>query len=71
MEREDRPKELHTEADDEKPLTSREAEVMGEQAVRRLRDIPKERQTVFGEVDEGFDNEDQADAHHADPGEHV
>ena len=71
MEREDRPNELHTEADDEEPLTSREAEVMGAQAVRRLRDIPKERQTVYGEVDEGFDNEDQADAHHADPGEHV
>lgn len=71
MEREDRPKELHTEADDETPLTSREAEAMGEQAVRRLRDIPAERQTVYGDVDEGFDNEDQADAHHADPGEHV
>ena len=71
MEREDSPNELHTEADDEAPLTPREAEAMGEQAVRRLRDIPAERQTVYGEVDEGYDNEDQADAHHADPGEHV
>ena len=71
MEREDRGKELRTEADDEEPLTSDQAGAMGEQAVRRLRDIPKERQTVYGDVDEGFDNEDQADAHHADPGEHV
>jgi hypothetical protein len=71
MEREDRPVELQTEFDDEDPLTAEEARAMGEQAVRRLRDIPKERQTVYGEVDEGFDNEDQADAHRAGPGEHL
>lgn len=70
MERDDdRP--LHTQTDDEDPLTSDEAAVMGAQAVRRLRDIPKERQTVYGEVDEGYDNEDQADANQAGPGEHV
>ena len=71
MERDDRGRPLHTEADDEAPLSSDEAAVMGAQAVRRLRDIPKERQTVYGDVDEGFDNEDQADAHHAEPGEHL
>ena len=71
MEREDRPNELRTEADDEAPLSSREAEAMGEQTTRRLRGIPPERQTMYGDVDEGYDNEDQADAHHADPGEHV
>lgn len=71
MERDNRPSELHTEADHEEPLTPDEAAAMGEQAVRRLRDIPKERQTVYGEVDLGFDNEDQADAHHAEPGEHL
>jgi len=70
MERDDdRP--LHTQSDDDEPLTSDEAAVMGTQAVRRLRDIPKERQTVYGEVDEGYDNEDQADANQAGPGEHV
>jgi hypothetical protein len=71
MERDDRPIELQTEADDLPPLDLGEARAMGEQAVRRLRGIPESQQTVYGEVDEGFDNEDQADAHHADPGEHV
>jgi hypothetical protein len=71
MEREDRGRQLHTEADDEEPLTSEEAEVMGSQTARRLRDIPIERQTVYGDVDEGYDNEDQADANQAGPGEHV
>jgi len=71
MEREDRGRTLHTEADDEEPLSSDEAAVMGAQAVRRLRDIPKERETVYGEVDAGYDNEDQADANSAGPGEHV
>ncbi|HTX03385.1 MAG TPA: hypothetical protein VMD07_06875 [Candidatus Acidoferrales bacterium] len=71
MEREDRGRQLRTEADDEAPLSSDEAAVMGAQAVRRLRDIPKERETVYGDVDEGYDNEDQADANQAGPGEHV
>lgn len=71
MEREDRGRPLHTEADDEAPLSSNEAAYMGSQAARRLRDIPKERETVYGDVDEGFDNEDQADANQAGPGEHV
>ena len=71
MEREDRDRELHTEADDEEPLTQREAGAAGEQTARKLRGVPENVQTVYGEVDEGFDNEDQADAHHAEPGEHV
>ena len=71
MERDDRPTELQTEADDEEPLSLEEARAMGEQAVRRLRGIAQSQQTVYGEVDEGFDNEDQADAHHAEPGEHL
>ena len=71
MHRDDRPTELHTEADDLDPLTPTEAAAMGEQAVRRLRDIAKDQQTVYGEVDEGYDNEDQADAHHAERGEHL
>jgi hypothetical protein len=71
MERDNPGHPLHTEADDEEPLTSEEAEVMGSQTVRHLRDIPAERQTVYGDVDEGYDNEDQADAHHAEQGEHV
>ncbi len=71
MEREDSGRPLHTEADNEKPLDSEEAAVMGAQAVRRLRGIPKDRETVYGDVDEGYDNEDQADANQAGPGEHV
>jgi len=71
MERDDRPEELHTEADDLPPLDPSEAAVMGNQAVRRLRDIAPGQQTVYGEVDEGFENEDQIDAHHAEPGEHL
>jgi hypothetical protein len=71
MERDNPGRPLHTEADDQEPLLSEEAAVMGGQAARRLRDIPIERQTVYGDVDEGYDNEDQADAHHAEPGEHV
>lgn len=71
MERDDRPTELHTEVDDDDPLEFDQARAMGEQAVRRLRDIAKQQQTVYGEVDEGFENEDQQDAHHADPGEHL
>lgn len=55
MEREDRGQELHTEADDEEPLSPREEDVL----------------TIYGDVDEGFENEDQADAHHAEPGEHL
>ena len=71
MEREDRPDELTTEADDLPPLSPSEAAVMGNQAVHRLRDIAKSQMTVYGEVDEGFENEDQADAHHAERGEHL
>lgn len=71
MEREDRPEELRTEADDLPPLDADEAAVMGNQAVHRLREIAPGQQTVYGEVDEGFDNEDQADAHHAERGQHL
>ena len=68
---EDTPERLHTEADDVPPLEADEAAAMGEQAVRQLRNIPESRQTVYGEVDEGYDNEDQVDAHHAEKGEHL
>ncbi|MBV8354796.1 MAG: hypothetical protein JO101_05720 [Candidatus Eremiobacteraeota bacterium] len=71
MNRDDRPSELRTEADDEEPLDTSEAAVMGRQAVHRLRDIAKNQMTVYGEVDQGFENEDQADAHRAQPGEHL
>jgi len=71
MERDDRPTELHTEADNLEPLSRREAGVAGEQTERKLRGIPESAQTVYGDVDEGYDNEDQADAHHAEPGEHL
>ncbi|MBV8602797.1 MAG: hypothetical protein JO359_14635 [Candidatus Eremiobacteraeota bacterium] len=68
---EDTPKELHTEADDLEPLRPEESGAMGGQTARHLRGIEESRETVYGEVDEGFDNEDQADAHHAERGEHL
>jgi hypothetical protein len=52
------------------PLSEREAAAMGSQRPRPLRDIPEDAQTVYGEVD-GPETEDQYDAHHAEPGEHV
>jgi hypothetical protein len=71
MERDDRPTELHTEADDEEPLSPREEAAAGAQTDRRLRGVPENAKIIYGEVDEGYDNQDQADAHHAEPGEHV
>ena len=67
----ERPRELHTEADDEEPLTPREEGVAGAQTDRPLRGVPENIKTVYGEVDEGYENQDQADAHHAEPGEHL
>lgn len=65
----DRPKELHTEADNVPPLSAREAMAMGWQTPRMVfgRRIPGE--IVYGETD-GFENEDQYDAHHADRDQH-
>ena len=52
------------------PLDSREAAAMGSQRPRPLRDIAEEAETVYGEVD-GPETEDQFDAHHAEPDEHL
>ena len=52
------------------PLDEREAAAMGSQRPRPLHDIPDDAQTVYGEVD-GPETEDQYDAHHAGPDEHV
>jgi hypothetical protein len=58
----DETRELHTEADDERPLTRHEAEVAG------LTPTPE---TVYGE-DSYFPNEeDKRDAERAGPGEHL
>lgn len=56
---------------DQTPLSSEEAEVMGRQSERDVRGEPLRRQTVYGDIEGSVDNEDQADAHHAEPGEHV
>jgi len=55
----------------EEPLTVEEAEVMGRQTERSIRGEPLRRQTVYGDIGGTVENEDQADAHHAEPGEHV
>jgi hypothetical protein len=52
------------------PLDEREAAAMGSQRPRPLHDISEDAQTVYGEVD-GPETEDQYDAHHAGPDEHV
>jgi hypothetical protein len=61
-----------TKADEEAltPLDEREAAAMGSQRARPLRDFKPGEQTVYGEVD-GPENEDQYDAHHAGPDEHL
>jgi len=52
------------------PLDSREAAVMGSQRPRPLAGIDESSETVYGEVD-GPETEDQFDAHHAEPDEHL
>jgi hypothetical protein len=67
----DAPRELHTEADELSPLSPTEAKYMGNQVDKKIPGVPASAMLVYGEVDEGFENEDQYDAHHAEPGEHV
>ena len=71
MMRDDRPTELHTEAEDDEPLAPDEAGAMGNQTVRTMRGVPEKRELVYGDVGVGPENEDETDAHHADPDEHV
>jgi len=71
MNREEQPRELRTEADDLPPLSKREAEAMGRQTETHTRGERISEQIVYGDVDGSVENEDQADAHHADPGEHL
>jgi len=52
------------------PLDSREAAAMGSQRPRKLHGIPEDEETIYGEVD-GPETEDQFDAHHAEPDEHL
>lgn len=44
---------------------------MGRQSERDVRGEPLRRQTVYGDIEGSVDNEDQADAHHAEPDEHL
>lgn len=66
----DEPKDLHTEADDEAPLSAKEADAMGFQVPRQIPGHRLSAETVYGEMD-GVENEDQYDAHHADPDQHL
>lgn len=70
MNGEEQPRELQTEADDLPPLSNREAQAMGRQTETRTRGERISDEVVYGDV-ESVENEDQADAHHADPGEHL
>jgi hypothetical protein len=60
--RSERTRELHTQADDERPLTRREVDVAG---------ISQTPETVYGEDSINPNEEDQRDAERAGPGEHV
>jgi ketosteroid isomerase-like protein len=63
-------RDIVAEEEAREPLSEREAAAMGSQRPRPLRDISEEAETIYGEVD-GPETEDQYDAHHAEPGEHV
>jgi hypothetical protein len=67
----EQPGELHTPADDLKPLTRREAESMGRQTETATRGEPVADQVVYGDVGDTVENEDQSDAHHAESDEHL
>ena len=56
------PRQLRTQGDDEAPLSRREADVAG---------ISMTPEVVYGESDEDQNRDDQRDAHHAEPDEHV
>lgn len=71
MNAEKRTGELHTEADEAPPLSPREAESMGRQTETHTRGERIREQVVYGDVGGSVENEDQTDAHHAEPGEHV
>ncbi|HTJ25905.1 MAG TPA: hypothetical protein VMA36_07060 [Candidatus Limnocylindria bacterium] len=56
------PRQLRTQADDEEPLTRREADAAG---------ISLTPEVVYGESDEHEDDEDERDARRAEPDEHL
>ena len=56
------PRQLRTQADNEPPLSRREADVAG---------ISPTPEVVYGETDEDENRDDERDAHHADPDEHL
>ncbi len=56
------PRQLRTQADNDDPLSRREADVAG---------ISTTPEVVYGESDEDENRDDQRDAHRADPDEHV
>lgn len=58
----DMPRQLRPQADDEAPLSRREADVAG---------ITMTPEVVYGESDEDQNRDDQRDAHQAGPDEHV
>lgn len=58
----ERPRTLHTQADKEPPLTREEADVAG---------ITVTPEVVYGESSEHELAEDERDAHHAEPDEHL
>jgi hypothetical protein len=56
------PRPLHTQADREPPLSRPEADVLG---------ISPTPEVVYGESSEHENDEDERDAHHAAPDEHL
>jgi hypothetical protein len=66
----DHPEPLRTEANHLPALSAQEAAAMGLQTPKRLRGVPSDREVIYGELDGTPENEDQADLHRAEPGEH-
>jgi len=56
------PRQLHTQADKEQPLSRPEADAAG---------ISTTPEVVYGEVDDHENDEDERDARRADPDEHL
>jgi hypothetical protein len=56
------PRPLHTQADKEPPLTREEADVLG---------ISPTPEVVYADTDEDQNRDDERDAHHAEPDEHL
>lgn len=71
MERKDRGPYSPLSPEERSPLSRRESEAMGRQTDPDLPGEDQGNEVVYGEIDNSPENEDQRDAHRAEPDEHV